>query len=305
MRVVAQVPLGKTSGFLIEEYDFLEELAKRFNITGAGHEEMKPHHLDRIGRHPHLFTVQITDQRHFFYATRLEGQPVCVVLGSRSRKQHLVTADLDAKLYDGTVLTGEYHRSRFFVNDLLAYCGKLKVDLSLPQRLHLAVSMLRSERREDPAADTFGFVMKPYYSLAELHKVQQINNELRPFNIPKFRSLLFTPVTFAEFRGSLAYHMRLQELRPNNLKETIDANRIYSMRLSRDAVNPDVYELSVRIGDRDVDMGLAYVPDIETSRMLRRATAPRPPELRVPSVAVFECCFNRTFKKWQPMREVS
>lgn len=299
IRIIEQVPCGKGSAYLIENTDYFQFLRERYRLVPLSFEKVTEESLGQLSRC--LFTLQLTNSHYFLLLTNIQGVNCCIMMNRSERVCHLLECAFSADLFKDTIIAGEACGKHFLCEDLIVYRGQ--GDFYRKHDLHQRRAALRKifeeEYKADALLDPYTFVEKPYLTLDSITRLKQLNQSVGEYGVSKFRSVVFTPITFGRFPTSLLYHMEHTELRPNNQKMTVDPTQSYKFLLQRsgDAL-PDVYMCIIMIEGKRYDLGHALISTKNESLDIQKLSLQRSDAM------VFRCVFDRVHKKWRPVEHV-
>jgi hypothetical protein len=289
------------------------------------------HFRDGPGYQRHWLNVRSNGNPYFMVLAIYEGVETIFFVdkkvqpGYQYPRMILTKGRFSQHLFKDTVLDGEMVRDTvggwvFLVNDVIAYAGKSMRHLTLPERLSRAADMFVNHHTADAFMDTCLFHVKSYYAAtqegctallsaaADLPYTQRgiyawpDNARLKPmlFNFDEglIKEVVRKVKDAPEFREAAAVEVPVPQAAPT----MVDApppppGGAPTMRLwVRKTETPDIYDLySSRDGAEK--HGIAGVPTLATSKMLRAIFKNLTVALSVP----FECAFNERFNKWVPM----
>jgi hypothetical protein len=240
----------------------------------------------------------------------------------------LTKGRFDPVVFDDTVLDGEMVKAStgcwvFLVNDVVAFAGRAMGGRPLPERLARAAELFATRHEPDALMDTCVFQVKRYYSATQegctalleaaadlpytqrgiyawpdaggtplLYNfddalIQPIVRKVK--DAPSFCAAA-DPVEAAPRSPDQASASALPS--PAAPRPTDQGGRRLWLRKTE---NPDVYEVQAAAGAPA--MGIAGVPSLAASKMLRAVFKNKTVAVSMP----FECVFHEAFGKWVPV----
>lgn len=294
LTAIEQVPFGKKNAYLITSPDFFRGIKDRYEVLITNHQDIGGDGLFRIKKWPHMFTVNISHTYWYLYGTRVCNRPVCMLLDRDQKRQYLIEANFDTSFYDGTLISGEIIKNSFIAQDILIWKNSTRFYLqhNLSTRHGKLRNFLTTSFHPDPLIDPLDFWIKPYFQLEQLSRLDEINEMISKFGETKFKHLIFTPIQFHRYPNSIVYRLRPGELKHNSLYVVEKHKAAQELTLTKSSADgPDIYFVKSAGG---TDMGLAYVCDESTSKLLRE-------RFRDINSLQLKCVYNNEFKKWQPV----
>lgn len=238
-------------------------------------------------------------------------------------------------LFTNTLLEGEMVKDKyegwvFLINDVIAFQGEYLWKLTLPQRIEYGYRILEEYYTPDVIMDVCLFQMKRFahatqegiQSLMDLSKdlpytsrgiyfwpfSRKFKPKLYNFDDTLIKTVVRKVKDNPEFREARDAGSDVRDLVPDTQTTVTvpaapmalnegDGERIFWLRKTE---NPDVYDLYVNAHIGGQKEGVALVPSLKVSKMLRS-------EFKDATVAVmipFACSYEPKWQKWLPIRKV-
>jgi hypothetical protein len=288
--------------------------------------------VKHVYRAPHLACLRSNGNPYYIYFSRYEDVPIIYYIDKKVQpgyqKPRIILARgmFDEAIFDGTVMEGEMVKDKmgqwlFLINDVIGYKGKYLKDIPLPKRLEHAYSILDSYR-PDPFIDVCTYQVKCYcYAttdgldnlIALSEKLPYTNRGIYywPFFLqykPKLYN--FDDSVIKEVHRKVKDNPEFREKKEDDVpsptrkqvsQPTIIANAPKegeSVMWLRKTENPDVYDIYAAQNGSN-KLGVAHVPTLATSRMLRKVFKDLTVTISIP----FMCKFNDKFQKYEPISQ--
>lgn len=239
------------------------------------------------------------------------------------------------ELFQGTLMEGEMVKDQYggwvyLINDVIAYKGEYMWRLTLPERIEYAFRILHECYTPDPILDVCTFQVKRYAhatqeGIQQLLELSQIipytsrgiyfwpfSRKFKP-KLYNFDESLIKAVTRKvkdnpEFReaptGPVPADHALDEKQESENTTHSDEKKIDTPHVTenvfwlRKTENPDVYDVYVSANASSQKQGIAHVPSLQMSKMLRSEFKDTTVAMSIP----FECIWDEKWQKWLPLR---
>lgn len=291
------------------------------------------HKLDMEGvthfyRSPHFACLRSNGNPYYMYFTKYEDVPNIFFIDKKIQPGYQVPRVIlgrgkwNEELFEGSLVEGEMVKDKFggwvfLINDVVAYRGEFLWRLTLPERIEYAFKMLHESYTPDPILDVCGFHVKRYghatqEGITELLELSEtlpytsrgiyfwpFSRKFKP-KLYNFDDTLIKAVTRKvkdnpEFREALENDIAASPI------ETAIPTRVVACEGEkvlwlRKTENPDVYDVYGSSSISNQKEGIAHVPSLKASKMLRA-------EFKDATVAVtipFVCSWDDKWQKWSP-----
>ncbi len=240
-------------------------------------------------------------------------------------------------LLEGEMVKTKNSTWMFLVNDVIAFEGARLEDMPLPKRLEYAYDIFRNKFRPDPIMDVCQYFVKQFaYATKDgIEALCKLADTLPYTN----RGIYFWPM-FLRYKPRLYNfdeslikdvvrkvkdnpEFRERDSRPvdpprtpamlsdsdTSDEETVAPKTPTPVELQegerkfwlRKTENPDVYDVLVTSQPSKEKEGVAHIPNLQMSKLLRTIFKDMTVAVTVP----FVCTYNKTFNKWQPVKRIS
>lgn len=236
-------------------------------------------------------------------------------------------------LIEGEMVKDKYNGWIFLINDVIAFQGEYLWRLTLPQRLEYGYRLLQDYYKPDPLMDVCMFHMKKYAHATQegITALLELSKELPytsrglyfwPFSrkfkpkLYNFDDTLIKAVTRKvkdnpEFReaplppppeeSAVTSPQQIVEndATPPQLDQFTNVNEDDRVFWLRKTENPDVYDIYQTSQMTSQKEGVAHVPSLKVSKLLRS-------EFKDATVAVtipFVCKYDDKWQKWLPLQK--
>ena len=312
------------------QVQILQKHWHKLDAEGVTHLYRSPHFacLRSNGNPYYMFFTRYEDVPIIYYIDKKiqPGYQVPRVILARGKWGESVFED---SLLEGEMVKDKYGGWVFLINDVIAYRGEYLWKLTLPERLEYGYRMLSEHYQPDTIMDVCRFQVKKYAHATQegISELIALSNEL-PYTS---RGLYFWPFSrkfkpkLYNFDDSLvksvsrkvkdnpefmdATLLQAQAApEPTSMPDTTVAERSRSpspiksqgenVLWLRKTETPDVYDVHGSANMASKKLGIAHVPSLKISKMLRA-------EFKDATVAVmiqFACAFNEKWQKWEPLR---
>lgn len=246
----------------------------------------------------------------------------------------LVRGIFNKDLYKNTLLDGEMIKTYdnkwiFVINDIICYKGEYLKKKNLLNRLEIIYNLFDKDYFEDKCVDVCTYKIKTYYyihnnSIKELINISNnLNYSSRGIYLWHY-NLNIKPILYNFNEDNIINVVR--KIKDETKFKTLSSNNIQSLPNLEDDVldinynkeeikleldekiiwiskthEPDVYNLYSKENIiNEKSLGIAYVPNMVTSKMLRLAFKNK----NVSTLIKFKCKLNTIFNKWLPLKQI-
>jgi hypothetical protein len=295
--------------------------------------------VTQMYRSPHFACLRSNGNPYFMYFTRFDDVAIIYFIDKKIQPGYQVPRIIlgrgrfDDALFSGTLLEGEMVKDKydtwvFLINDVIAYQGEFLWKLTLPQRLEYGYMMLEQQYTPDTIMDVCRFQMKKYahatkdgvQALIDLSKelpytsrglyfwpfARKFKPKLYNFDESLIKTVTRKVKDNPEFRE--AGDAQPAPAPPHVMPSCFDAPSTSPHPVSyegehvfwlRKTENPDVYDIYTSANINGQKEGVALVPTLKASKMLRA-------EFKEATVAIlipFVCVYDTKWNKWLPVRK--
>lgn len=288
---------------------------------------------------PHDVCIRSNGNPYFLYFTRYDDVSQIMYIDKKVQPGYqkpriiLTRGQFDDSIFENTLIEGEMVKDTkgqwlFLINDVIMYKGTYLKDVALPTRLTYAYEMLSKYYKSDPMMDVCSYQVKKYVKctkeavegLIEFSKTLPYTSrgiyfvphsmKYKPKLINFDDSLIKTVCRkvkdipdFVENTSTAKESVPDEAPPPPPIRKDIhpptcrcgDGDKILWLRKTD---LPDIYDL-YEIENSLHKFGIAYVPNMATSKMLRSVFK----NMNVATSVPFVCRYDITFNKWVPVKD--
>jgi len=246
---------------------------------------------------PHIICLKTAGTPYLLYCTQINDNNYCFLIDKKVKEGYdypkifLVHYRFDASLFSGTLFETELVRDKnqnwFLLLSDLYYYKSSKCNQVIMDRVSLIHKTLTDEYEKDSFCDICPFQVKTYFDFKDKSKIQPFIKSLN-YNV---RGLYFVPI-------KVSYSKILYLLKDGDLdiakvkKDTLNFQITPTMKR-------DVYDLYLQGPNNVVKQGIACIPNLKCSQMIRKLFE----ESDVHTDVRVECRYNDKFEKWQPLQK--
>ena len=282
-------------------------------------------HLPILRQTEHLVCFNTRQPKYFLFCTRIDQKQYNFMINPQTGSFILVRYHFDPSIYQGTLFVGEVMTDSdgkhvYLLSDLILYEGTNVIRISFVDRLRMMRTILQEFYSRDPGQEIGRLELREYVSYEHLRDFVRQRNRVVSYS-EHISGLLFRPVQGGEcivvVMDKANFHqfplerdrrrgIPLNEQKKNRLeipKEKSQFPKRENQNLSetrflvKSTEHPDVYNLYLRSQTNLVHHGVACIPNIQTSRLLREQFIGK-------KELTFVCRFHPRFHSWEPIRLV-
>ena len=287
-------------------------------------------HLQHLKQTEHLVCFSTRQSKYLLFCTRIDQKQYNFMINPQTGSFILVRYHFDPSIYKGTLFEGEIMTDQegqqlYLVSDLILYEGTNVTRISLADRLRMIRTVLQEFYSRDRGQEICRLELREYVSYEHLRDFVRQRNRVVSYS-EHISGLLFKPLqggqcivvvmdkaNFHHFplerdrRRGIPQGLKREKFRTDGKKEhpqkpPIAPETPSEMRfLVKSTEHADVYNLYLRSPDPHkttlVHYGVACVPSIQTSRLLRDKFTGK-------NDLTFVCRFHSRFHSWEPLRLV-
>ena len=290
-----------------------------------------------VSKIPHVVSIRSNGNPYYLYFTRYEGVNQVMYIDKKIQPGYqrpriiLSRGRFDNSLFDNTLLEGEMVKDNrqqwlFVINDILIYKGQSLQEKLLPERLQSIFELLQYNYTSDPIMDVCRFQIKRYVPVTQedIEDLLTFSKQL-PYTS---RGLYFYPFSLKYKPKLINFDMNAVKSVVRKVKDTAgyiettptvvtpepeqpplpppapppipvpEENTTLQLWL-RKTDQPDIYDMFQNETTMQ-KMGIASVPGLQTSKMLRTIFK----NLNVATPVEFRCRLDPAFNNWIPLEKV-
>jgi hypothetical protein len=281
---------------------------------------------------PHAVSIRSNGNPYYLYFTRYEDVNQMMYIDKKVQPGYQKPRIILSKgqfadcIFNNTLVEGEMIKDNkkqwlFVINDIIIYQGKLLKEIPLFDRLKYAYELLEQFYQPDDFMDVCQFQVKRYVPATQpdIEKLLAFSEQL-PYTS---RGIYFYPHSMKykpkliNFNDELikSVYRKVKDNPDYIEKEKVEA--VINIPVEKPIVTgltyeenekllwlkktelPDIYDLYEAENSLQ-KIGIASVPGLETSRMLRNVFK----NMNVATAVAFKCKFDKTFQKWIPTTKI-
>lgn len=325
-RIVYNIKTNDTKDMILDQLYSLYGI----KIIQKQYHKLDENNIKHIKIDNHLCCLRTNGNPYYMFMTLYNDIPIIYFIdkkvhpGYQKPRILLVRGLFDESLYKNTLLDGEMVRCNdnswiFIFNDIVVYKGIHLNDTVLPDRLNILYKMLSTEYTPDSVIDVCSYKIKNYYTpcqegIEELIKIsKKLNYSCRglymwSYNM-KYKSKLynFDEDKIINVVRKVKDETKFQTF--DNTKEStveIEQDDLLSIVVSDETEKimwisktdyPDVYNLYHSENILNDKIGIALIPNMATSKMIRNAFKNK----NAATILMTKCKYEEKFNKWYPV----
>lgn len=246
-------------------------------------------------KNEHIFCFKSYGSPYLMYCTKINNVPYSLLIDKRINKGHslpkmfIVNYKFDIEVYDGSLFECELLRDNKNNWNLLigdAYYVKneiLKKNKTIVERMNIIYDILKNNYTETEFSNICNICVKKYYDICDYNEVFMNINNLNY----KVRGVYVIPVNIN--------YANILYIYTDDDKKVYIKNTNLNFKVTRGS-KPEIYDVYLMAPNGFQKIDNLYIQNIEFSRYINNL-------LNDNTEIVLECMFNKTFKKWQGIKE--
>jgi hypothetical protein len=249
---------------------------------------------------PHIICLKSSGTPYLLYCTQINGVNYTFLIDKKIKvgydypKIFVTPYQFDSSLFTGTLFETELLRTKgnqwFLLIGDMYYCKsqnfKNKIIMDRMSCIH---NIFDTQYNSDSFCDVCPIKIKRYFDYSEKDYVM---NEFIPHLDYGTRGFYFVPLKCSY--SKILYLFKDGEMKKPKQEKKTTLNFMIQKTLKR-----DVYELYLQGDNNIVKQGIACVPNLKCSQMLRDLFNEFTDEI------IVECKYNLKFKKWEPLQKTT
>ena len=248
---------------------------------------------------PHIICLKSSGTPYLLYCTQINGVNYTFLIDKKVKvgydfpKIFVTPYQFDQSLYSGTLFETELVRTKgnkwfLLIGDIYFHKSSSCKNITIMNRMTMIHKLLENEYNSDSFCDVCPIQVKRYFDYSDK---DYIMDEFIPQLEYGTRGFYFVPLKCSY--SKILYLFKDGELnKPKQKKDTL--NFMIQKTLKR-----DVYELYLQGPNNIVKHGIACVPNLKCSQMMRELFTDITENL------IVECRYNQKFKKWEPIQKTT
>ena len=249
---------------------------------------------------PHIICLKSSGTPYLLYCTQINGVNYTFLIDKKIKvgydypKIFVTPYQFDSSLFTGTLFETELLRTKgnqwFLLIGDIYYCKsqnfKNKIIMDRMSCIH---NIFDTQYNSDSFCDVCPIKIKRYFDYSEK---DYLMNEFIPHLDYGTRGFYFVPLKCSY--SKILYLFKDGETKKPKQEKKTTLNFMIQKTLKR-----DVYELYLQGDNNIVKQGIACVPNLKCSQMLRDLFNEFTDEI------IVECKYNLKFKKWEPLQKTN
>lgn len=247
---------------------------------------------------PHIICLKSSGTPYLLYCTQINEVNYCFLIDKKVKvgydypKIFVTHYKFNQEVFNGTLFEAELLRDKqnnwcLLIGDIYYHKSQSCSNQVIMDRMNCIHKLLENDYEDDSFVDICPIQVKRYFDFKEK---DYIINEFIPGINYGTRGLYFVPI-------KPSYSKILYMFKEGDLVVKKEIKKTTLNFLIQKTMKRDVYDLYLQGHNNIVKQGIACVPNLKSSLMLR--------ELFNDSLedTIVECKYNEKFKKWQPLQK--
>ncbi len=248
---------------------------------------------------PHIICLKSSGTPYLLYSTQINGVNYSFLIDKKIKigydypKIFVTPYNFTNDIFNGTLfeceLVRDNHNKWFLlIGDIYYYKSTDCKQKTIIDRISLIHNLLKNDYVSDSFCDICPLLVKKYFDYSDK---DYIINEFIPSLNYGSRGFYFVPL-------KCSYSKILYMFKDNDLQiKKVKKNTINFM--IQNTLKRDVYELYLQGPNNIIKHGIACIPNLKCSLMIRQLFKESNNDLYV------ECKYNDKFKKWEPLKKTN
>ena len=247
---------------------------------------------------PHIICLKSTGAPYLLFCTQINGRNYSLLIDKKVKvgydypKIFVTHYKFNNEIFDGTLFETELLRDKqnnwcLLIGDIYFYKSQNCNHRVIMDRMNIIHTCLSTEYNPDSFKDICPIQVKKYFDYSDK---EYIFKTFIPKLNYKTRGLYFVPI-------KPSYSKILYMFKEGDLDNKIEKkNTLYF--LIQKTLKRDVYDLYLQGKNNIVKQGIACIPTLQCSLMVRELFNNFSEDI------IVECKYNEKFKKWQPLQKI-
>tara|TARA_B100000963_G_scaffold361830_1_gene400099 strand:- start:265 stop:1224 length:960 start_codon:yes stop_codon:yes gene_type:complete len=248
---------------------------------------------------PHILCLKSSGTPYLLYFTQINGVNYSFLIDKKVKvgydfpKIFVIPYTMDPSVYTGSLFDVELVRDKqnewlLLIGDCYYFKSQNYQTRVIMNRMNAIHTMMKTEYQSDSFGDVCPIQVKRYFDYKDK---DTILNEVIPGLNYGTRGFYFVPL-----KCSYAKILYLFKEKDKVQSKTKPKSKATLYFLIQKTLKRDVYELYLQGPNNIVKLGIAAVPNLKCSQMLRELFTENTCDVYV------ECKYNEKFKKWEPLK---
>ncbi len=296
---IGSLSLNNVTNDSIKEY-LLEKISK------IGKKKMKILTNDNINvlSKKCYVTLQPIGTQYYLYLTKYNGTNTSFLISKKTMKNHSYPQVLlihmgfsdfvyqKDTLFDINLVKKNDNNYCIVITDIILHRGK-KIETDIISRYNLILTICEEEYIENRLIQQLTLNCTPIYHHYNMEsiistKIKEIDYKINGLYI-HYKNQTFVHILPRYEDKQL--HISADESKSNTNEEFLSPDGLITLQI-RNTDMPDIYHL---YADNDEYVGISNIPTLKCSKLLKNL-------LSNTDHSYIECCFNKQFNKWEPVR---
>ena len=249
---------------------------------------------------PHIICLKSSGTPYLLYCTQINGVNYTFLIDKKIKvgydypKIFVTPYQFDSSIFSGSLFETELVRTKdnkwfLLIGDIYYHKSSSCKNRVIMDRMNLIHNLLENEYNSDSFCDVCPIQVKKYFDYSQK---EHIVNEFIPQLDYGSRGFYFVPL-------KCSYSKILYLFKEGDLKKPKQQKKNTLNFMIQKTMKRDVYELYLQGPNNIVKNGIACVPNLKCSQLLRDLFNETTDEV------IVECKFNPKFKKWEPFQKTN
>ena len=280
---------------------------------------INPRNIKYIEKNPHFLSVKSSGSLYYLFLTRIDQKNYCFFIDKKVKDGHKCPRIISVnyrfanELFENTLFDGELLRDRdenwlYIINNLVIHKGTLLKDKHINYKINLVYDILSNQYQKDShleicplyvkrlfANHEFSYMMKTYIPSLNYNPrgiyfegIRNLNNH--PFLFPRGQKF-DKPV---EVKEATLENIPKKKKIIRKSKEGLGNRKSLRFMVRKTDIS-DIYNLYCLKEDEIHKYGGAHIPNLKTSKYMRKAFADGVDNITM------NCEYNEEMEKWKPI----
>jgi len=248
---------------------------------------------------PHILCLKSSGTPYLLYCTQINGINYSLLIDKKIKvgydypKIFVTPYQFDSSIFSGTLFETELLRDKhqnwhLLLGDIYYHKSANCANQVIMDRMNIIHNLLEKEYNSDSFCDVCPIQIKRYFDFKDK---ELLFNEFIPSLNYGTRGFYFVPI-------KSSYSKILYLFKEDDLQIKKEKKNTLNFQIQK-TMKRDVYDLYLQGPNNIVKQGIACVPNLKCSQMIRGLFN----ELDVHTDIRVECKFNEKFKKWEPLQK--
>jgi hypothetical protein len=249
---------------------------------------------------PHIICLKSSGTPYLLYCTQINGVNYSFLIDKKIKvgydypKIFVTPYKFDSSLFSGTLFECELLRTKgqswfLLIGDIYYHSSQSCKQITIMNRMNKIHTLLEKEYESDSFCDVCPLQVKKYFDYSDK---DYLMNEFIPHLDYGTRGFYFVPL-------KCSYSKILYLFKDGDLQKRTPVTKDTVCFQIQKTLKRDVYELYLQGPTNIVKHGMACIPNLKCSQMVRGLMNESTDGVRV------ECKLNTKFKKWEPLQKTT